>query len=79
MVFGMTQAVKNFGSWFETYALPLVFAFSLVLSTLIVLQMNTAVMILALTQIISAAASGLYGWGKKGDVNVDFSDYLDEK
>ena len=77
MVFGMTQAFKNFGSWFEEYALLFVFIFSLALATLIVLQMNTAVMILALTQIISAASSGLYGWGKKS-TNVELANYLDE-
>ena len=79
MVFGMTQAIKNFGTWFEKYALPLVFLFSGVLATLIVLQLNSVVMILALTQIISAAASGLYGWGKKGDTNINLENYLDEK
>lgn len=68
MVFGFTQAIKKFGNWFEEYALFLVYVFSGVLATLIVLQLNTAVMIIALTQVISAAASGLYGWGKKADV-----------
>lgn len=80
MVFGFTQAVKNFGAFFEEYALFIVYIFSAVLATLIVLQLNTAVMIIALTQVISAAASGLYGWGKKGDtVNLDIPDFSDEK
>lgn len=81
MVFGMLQAMKNFGKWFEEYALALVFLFSTILATLIVLQYNTVVMILALTQVISAAASGLYGWGKKSDTTlaIDIPDYSDEK
>ena len=78
MVFGATQAIKNFGSWFEKYALFIVFIFSSVLATLIVLQLNTAVMVLALTQIISAAASGLYGWGKE-KTQIDLANYLDEQ
>lgn len=78
MVFGFTQAVKNFGPWFEKYALIIVYIFSFILATLIVLQLNIAVMIMALTQVISAAASGLYGWGKKEGVTIDIPDYSDE-
>lgn len=77
MVFGMLQAIKNFGKFFEEYALFLVFLFSGLLATLIVLQLNSVVMILALTQIISAAASGLYGWGKK-TTSLELPDYSDE-
>jgi hypothetical protein len=79
MVFGFTQAIKNFGEFFNKYAQAVVYLFSGVLATLIVLQFNTAVMIIALTQVISAAASGLYSWGKKGDLNIKFPDYSDEK
>lgn len=79
MVFGFTQAVKNFGTFFEKYALVTVYVFSAILATLIVLQLNTAVMIIALTQVISAAASGLYGWGKKEtNLAVDIPDFSDE-
>ena len=79
MVYGFTQAVKKFGKFFDEYALPMVYVFSGILATLIVLQFNTVVMIIALTQVISAAASGLYGWGKKADVNVQLENYLDEE
>ena len=77
MVFGFMQAVKGLGKWADEYALLLVFVFSAVLASLITYEITTAVSIIALTQIISAAASGLYGWGKK-TTTIELPDYSDE-
>ena len=77
MIFGFIQAVKGLGAWAEKYTLFLVFIFSAILATLIVYGVNKIVSIIALTQIISAAASGLYGWGKK-TTTIEIPDYSDE-
>jgi len=76
MVFGFIQALKGLGEWADTYAQALVFGFSGVLAALMVLGFTTVITILALTQVISAAASGLYSWGRTKTV-IELPDYSD--
>ena len=77
MVFGVIQALKGFGEWAEKYSQTLVFAFSCVLATLMVLGYTSVITILALTQVVSAASSGLYSWGKTKKT-IELPDYSDE-
>lgn len=78
MIFGVMQALKGLGGWLQENALAVVLLMSVGLATLIVLGHTTIIAILALAQVIAAAASGIYGWGKKKEEVIKFPDYSDE-
>lgn len=78
-VFGFVQALKKLGNWISEYAMLWAILFSAILATLVIFELNQIVSVIILTQLIAAAGSGLYSWGKKGDTNVDFANYLDQQ